>query len=162
MITKKKKKNGILADTQNIGDYVAYYLKQLSSELNESPRVELAAKTRLEASVIISGWDKYKGGQVYEVTLGGTQFRKVSYSAGGSGSAFIFGYCDSMFKNHEELYNSAEKCKQFAIKALSLALLRDTSSDGLIRLAVVTKKGVQRETIKPLDPLKSSEPFTNI
>jgi len=153
-------RSGSSADTQNIGDYVSYYLKQVSAELGESPKVALAAKLcqqiiysnkdHFSASVFINGWDKYKGGQVYEVPLGGTQVHQLSYAAGGSGSPYIMGYCDSMYEKHrDEILKNSENCKEFAIKALSLAIARDTNSGGLIRILVITGKGVQRETVMP-------------
>jgi len=158
-------RSGSASDTQNIGDYVSYYLAQISSELEENPRVEVAAKLcqqmiygnkdHLQAGVFISGWDKYKGGQVYEIPLGGTHVHTVSYAAGGSGSSYIIGYCDSVFeKKREELHKSEEKCKEFARKALSHAIFRDTNSGGLIRLAVINAKGIQKETVLPVEQLQ--------
>jgi 20S proteasome subunit beta 1 len=43
------------------------------------------------------GWDPYEGGQVYSVNLGGACLKR-DFTMGGSGSGFIYGYCDANYK----------------------------------------------------------------
>lgn len=76
-------------------------------ELNMEPRVEVAAnvfkemcynyRDSLMAGILVAGWDKTKGGQVYNITLGGSCMR-LPISIGGSGSSYIFGYVDANYK----------------------------------------------------------------
>jgi 20S proteasome subunit beta 1 len=61
-------------------------------EHGEPPRVEVAAnlfrqliytnKDALSAGIIVGGWDKYEGGSVWTVPLGGS-LHKQPYSIGG-------------------------------------------------------------------------------
>lgn len=53
---------------------------------------------------------------------------------GGSGSGFIYGYCDANYKPGM----SFEEAKAFCISAVSLAMKRDGSSGGIIRLVNIT------------------------
>lgn len=53
---------------------------------------------------------------------------------GGSGSGFIYGYCDANYKPGM----SFEEAKAFCVTAVSLAMKRDGSSGGIIRLANIT------------------------
>ena len=59
----------------------------------------------------------------------------------GSGSTFIYGHCDATFKEGM----SKEQCLKFVSEALALAMMRDGSSGGVIRMAVITKDGVERQ-----------------
>lgn len=60
---------------------------------------------------------------------------------GGSGSGFIYGYCDAHYKPNM----TYEEAKSFCISAVSLAMKRDGSSGGIIRLANITEKGIEKE-----------------
>ena len=50
---------------------------------------------------------------------------------GGSGSGFIYGFCDANYKSNM----TYEQAKNFCITAVSLAMKRDGGSGGVIRLA---------------------------
>jgi 20S proteasome subunit beta 1 len=45
----------------------------------------------------VAGWDPYKGPQVFSVNLGGATLER-DYTMGGSGSGFIYGFCDANYK----------------------------------------------------------------
>ena len=91
-----------------------------SIELGKTPYVKTAAnlfrqilynnKDYLLAGIIIAGWDPYEGPQVFSLPLGGS-CTKVPYAIGGSGSGFIYGYCDANFKEKMTF----EEAKTFAI-----------------------------------------------
>ena len=49
----------------------------------------------LQAGLIIAGWDKTDGGTIWGIPLGGTMLQ-APYAMGGSGSAYIYGYCDKV------------------------------------------------------------------
>eukprot|EP00468_Gymnochlora_sp_CCMP2014_P000953 CAMPEP_0167740704 /NCGR_PEP_ID=MMETSP0110_2-20121227/433_1 /TAXON_ID=629695 /ORGANISM="Gymnochlora sp., Strain CCMP2014" /LENGTH=198 /DNA_ID=CAMNT_0007624643 /DNA_START=195 /DNA_END=791 /DNA_ORIENTATION=- len=154
-------RSGSAADTQALADMVAYYMNWHSIEVDKDPLVKTAAnmfasmtyknKDRLLASIICAGWDEEEGGQVYAIPLGGSKVRQ-SYAVGGSGSTYIFGYCDAHFKKGM----SKEECQKFVAKAISHAMSRDGSSGGCVRMAIITKAGVERVFI-PGDKL----PFMN-
>jgi 20S proteasome subunit beta 1 len=76
-------------------------------ELGEEPAVSTAAKLAqemayqnknfLQAGLIVAGWDRHDGGSVYAIPLGGTLV-KVPFTIGGSGSAYIYGLCDKLWR----------------------------------------------------------------
>lgn len=145
-------RSGSAADTQAIADVVNYQLSFHSIELDEPPLVKTAAnlfkeccyryREDLTAGIIVAGWDKRKGGQVYTVPMGGMIVRQP-FSIGGSGSTYIYGYVDSSFKPGM----TKEECLEFTANAISLAMDRDGSSGGVIRLAAITEAGVERKVI---------------
>jgi 20S proteasome subunit beta 1 len=103
-------------------------------------------KDYLSAALIVCGWDRINGPQIYSVGLGGTVSRQ-EIALSGSGSAFIYGFCDTNFRSKM----SKQECRDFIVKALSLAMYRDNSSGGIIRLVDINKDGYQRDVIKHSD-----------
>lgn len=92
--------------------------------MGERPPVHTAAslfqkicyenKDGLSAGIIVAGWDKEAGPSVYNIPLGGGIFRQpwaiggklTSYSpvsyltqSQGSGSTYVYGYCDATFQD---------------------------------------------------------------
>lgn len=96
------------------------------------------------AGLIIAGWDERHGGQVYSIPLGGS-LHKQPYSIGGSGSTYIYGYCDA---NWREGMEEAEAVS-FVKEALKEAIKWDGSSGGVIRMVVLTAKGADRHLYLP-------------
>jgi len=145
-------RSGSAADTQAIAEVVAYQLGFHSIELDEPPLVETAAnlfkascyryREELSAGIIVAGWDKRKGGQVYSVPIGGMMVRQP-VSIGGSGSTYIYGFMDSNYKPGM----NKEQCLQLTASALALAMERDGSSGGVIRLAAINENGVERQVL---------------
>jgi 20S proteasome subunit beta 1 len=78
-----------------------------STELNQPPMVKTAAalfqqlcyenKDRLMAGIIIGGWDPVHKASLYSIPLGGACVQE-RYAIGGSGSSYIYGYCDANFR----------------------------------------------------------------
>lgn len=99
-------------------------------------------KDNLMAGLIVGGWDPYLGGQIYEIPLGGTLI-KQNFAIGGSGSTYIYGLVDSLYKDNM----TKEECKEFVKKVISHAIARDGSSGGVIRLVIIDKTGVEKEVI---------------
>ena len=77
----------------------------------------------------------------------------------GSGSTYVYGYCDATFqdgwgrdetvkfvKNSELLLSSCQQASFLIplVSALSLAMSRDGSSGGVIRMCVITEDNVER------------------
>lgn len=121
-------------------------------ELGTDPDVGTAAKLfrelcyhnkgMLMAGIIVAGYDDRRGGQVYTVPLGGALV-KQPFAIGGSGSSYIYGYCDAHFKEGM----AKDQCVEFVKNALALAMARDGSSGGVIRLVIIDKDGTKREFI---------------
>jgi len=96
------------------------------------------------AGMIIAGYDHRHGGQVYSIPLGGS-LHKQSYAIGGSGSTYIYGYCDANWKENM----TEEEGVSFVKGSLREAIKWDGSSGGVIRMVVLTAKGAQRHLYLP-------------
>ncbi|KAI6866079.1 Proteasome subunit beta [Hortaea werneckii] len=147
-------RSGSAADTQAVADIVQYHLNMYGVTNDEPPTTQTAAalfqelcyenKNMLSAGIIIAGWDHRHGGQVYSIPLGGS-LHKQAYSIGGSGSTYIYGYCDA---NWREGMDEQEGIK-FVKGALQEAIKWDGSSGGVIRMVVLTKAGAVRHLYLP-------------
>jgi 20S proteasome subunit beta 1 len=82
-----------------VADIVTYYLSMFSVQHDSQPNVETAShlfsdmiyqnKDRLSAGIIVAGWDKYKGGTVYNVPLGGGVFQQP-WAIGGKSASLLY------------------------------------------------------------------------
>ncbi|KAK6470093.1 proteasome subunit beta type-9-like isoform X1 [Huso huso] len=143
--------SGSAADAQAMADMVSYQLQLHSIEMGEAPRVSSAAtlvrnisykhKEELSAHLIVAGWDRRKGGQVF-VTLDGMIARQP-FAVGGSGSSYIYGYVDSAYRPGM----TKEECLHFVTNTLTLAMGRDGSSGGVAYLVTITEKGSEEKVI---------------
>ncbi|KAG0556372.1 hypothetical protein M758_11G046800 [Ceratodon purpureus] len=143
-------RSGSAADSQVVSDYVRYFLNQHTIQLGRPSTVKTAGtlvkelsyqnKSFLETGLIVAGWDKYDGGSVYGIPLGGTMLR-LPFATGGSGSSYLYGFLDQAWKpdmTHEE----AEK---LVVKSIALAIARDGASGGVVRTVTVNEQGVERK-----------------
>ncbi|XP_006001022.1 proteasome subunit beta type-9 [Latimeria chalumnae] len=143
--------SGSAADAQAIADVVNYELDLHCVEMGELPLVVAAAnrvrkisykyKEEMMANLIVAGWDRKKGGQVYG-TLGGMLIQQL-FVIGGSGSTYIYGYVDSAYKPGM----TREECRQFVTNALALAMNRDGSSGGVAYLVTIDEKSTEEKVI---------------
>ncbi|KAF8222727.1 proteasome-domain-containing protein [Tricholoma matsutake] len=142
-------RSGSAADTQAVADMVHYALQMYTQTSSSPPSVHTAAsifqklcyenKDALSAGIIVAGWDKEVGASVYNIPLGGGLFRQP-WAIGGSGSTYVYGYCDATYQEgwgRDETVN-------FVKNTLALAMSRDGSSGGVIRMCVITEDGVER------------------
>ncbi|XP_054165461.1 proteasome subunit beta type-6-like [Oppia nitens] len=145
-------RSGSAADTQAIADVVSYHLNFYEMETGEPATVRTAAnifremcykyRDSLLAGIICAGWDRREGGKVFTLPLGGMLVNEKC-AIGGSGSTYIYGFVDSNYKPNM----TEEETMKFVANALSLAMARDGSSGGVIRLAVINKDGIKRHVI---------------
>lgn len=96
------------------------------------------------AGIIIAGHQRSQGGTVYSIPLGGS-LHQQSYAIGGSGSTYIYGYCDAHWREGM----SEEDGIKFVKGALQEAIRWDGSSGGVIRMVVLTEKGAKRLLFLP-------------
>ncbi|OAY69477.1 proteasome subunit beta type-6 [Ananas comosus] len=172
-------RSGSAADSQVVSDYVRYFLNQHTIQLGQPATVKVAAnlirllsyqnKNMLETGLIVGGWDKYEGGQIYSVPLGGTIVRQP-FAIGGSGSSYLYGFFDQAWKEGM----SKDEAEELVVKAVSLAIARDGASGGVVRTVIINESGITRncytgdslplwhEELEPhnslLDLLSSSSP----
>ncbi|KIM68658.1 hypothetical protein SCLCIDRAFT_104960 [Scleroderma citrinum Foug A] len=141
-------RSGSAADTQAVADIVHHYL-QLYTQMYGPPPVSSAAavfqklcyenKDALSAGIIVAGWDKEVGPSIYNIPLGGGLFRQP-WAIGGSGSTYVYGYCDATYQEGWD----RDEAVNFVKNTLSLAMARDGSSGGVIRMCVITEEGAER------------------
>ena len=130
-------------------------------------------RDQMTAGMIIGGWDARRGGQVYAIPIGGMIVRQA-VAIGGSGSSYIYGFVDASFKEgmqQDDCVEFVKKCESvckksvsvtsdpklsaiqiiewYRISGLGLAIARDGSSGGVIRIGVITKDGVKRLVFTP-------------
>lgn len=107
----------------------------------------LSNDSSLSASLICAGYDhELRRGVIYSIAPGGTVFEESMWAAGGSGSTYILGYLDSYFSNNsdekkEKLFFSEEEAMDLVYNALCLAMDRDGSSGGFVRMYVIDRYG---------------------
>ncbi|MGH0137668.1 UNVERIFIED_CONTAM: hypothetical protein FKN15_018639 [Acipenser sinensis] len=116
-------------------------LPLVRSAANMVKDISYKYKEELVAHLIVAGWDKRSGGQVFG-TLGGLLIRQP-FAVGGSGSTYIYGYVDATYRPGM----SKEDCLQFTTNALSLAMGRDGSSGGVVYLVSITEKGTEETVV---------------
>lgn len=100
----------------------------------------------LVGAMIVAGWDPHGQGQVYGCPIGGTIVRE-KWTIDGSGSTFIWGYVDAMYRDGM----SRKEAEELVAHALALAMSRDGSSGGLIRLVTIDTDGVTRRMLTEND-----------
>ncbi|CAG8711409.1 2284_t:CDS:2, partial [Funneliformis caledonium] len=142
-------RSGSAADTQAIADIVRLYSEMYSVNFGEDPTIRTAAalfhdicyqnKNALSAGIIVAGWDKYEGGSVYCIPLGGS-LHKQPFATAGSGSTYVYGYCDKNFRENM----TQQEAVDFVKNGIALSISRDGSSGGCIRIATVTEAGVDK------------------
>ncbi|PSC76812.1 Proteasome subunit beta type-6 [Micractinium conductrix] len=146
-------RSGSAADTQAVSDYVRYFTESHEMQLNRTPGVWTVANLvkemnyqykHLVGAMIVAGWDEDEGGQVYGCPIGGTISREP-WTTDGSGSTFLWGLLDSEFKDGM----SRQEAEDLTATALALAMSRDGSSGGVIRLVTICKEGAERRLITP-------------
>ncbi|KAK4391929.1 Proteasome subunit beta type-6 [Sesamum angolense] len=140
----------LAADSQIVSDYVRYFLHQHTIQLGQPSTVKVAAnlvrllsynnKNMLQTGLIVGGWDKYEGGKIYGIPLGGTVL-ELPFTIGGSGSSYLYGFFDQAWKEGM----TREEAEQLVVKAVSLAIARDGASGGVVRTVTINKDGVTRK-----------------
>lgn len=151
-------RSGSAADTQAVADIVKYHLQMYAAQLPEgqTPTTQVAAnvfqelcynnKDNLLAGIICAGYDAANKGSVYSIPIGGS-IHQQEYAIAGSGSTFIYGWCDRNFKPEME----RDQCVDFIKSALAEAIKWDGLSGGVVRMVVLTAAGVERLIFYPED-----------
>lgn len=164
-------RSGSAADTQAVTEYVRNGIRQHCSMQQRPCTVFTAAqlcqqiaynnKSRLSAGMIVAGYDSEKGGSVYGIPLGGTLAPTESYAIGGSGSTYIYAYCEKFFPTDAPL--TREGAIEFCRKAVMLATMRDGSSGGCVRMMIVDSAGSEKRFYRgnERDAYEESRPATN-
>ncbi|KAI5150331.1 20S proteasome subunit beta 1 [Enteropsectra breve] len=140
-------RSGSAADTQRITRYAENFIKQWSVSEGKIPSVQVTSnilrdviyrhKDALTAGLIVAGYDESP--RVFKIGPCGAM-QEESIALGGSGSIFIQTFCQLNYKEDMTL----EEGLAFARKAVTLAINKDNSSGGVVRMAAITKDNIQR------------------
>lgn len=147
-------RSGSASQTQALANAVMYIMNTLEYNLGEPVLVYDAAATfrnqiygsSLQASFIVAGWDRKKGGQVYSIPVSGMLVRE-HFAISGSGSPFIQGYIMAEYRQGMSL----EECIELVQNAVRLAIIYDNASGGVVRVGVITKDGMQTKVFSKMD-----------
>eukprot|EP00903_Cladosiphon_okamuranus_P006143 g6045.t1 len=141
-------------DTQFVAGVIEAKMEAYRTEFGRSPTVRAVAtacrnlcygnKDQLSAGIICAGWDTREGGAVFSIPQGGSLLEQP-FAVSGSGSVYALGYCDDNLRPGL----TREECVSHVQRALEMAVSRDGASGGIIRLCVVSAKGVERWTVVP-------------
>ena len=97
----------------------------------------------LMGALIVAGWDRVAGGQVWGVPIGGALVPQ-KWATDGSGSTYIWGYLDSAYRDGL----TRKEAEDIVTTALALAVNTDGSSGGMARLVTVTEAGAERRLVR--------------
>lgn len=144
-------RSGSAADTQYIADLVRHQLlkrrivNHTCSSISEVANLikNYLNSDGLSASLICAGYDHVSNeGCIYSIDLGGTIMEQPMWACNGSGSGYILGYIDDHYKVEDgQPIMSEEEAVEFVGNAIELAMDRDGSSGGVIRIYVIDKNG---------------------
>ncbi|OQS54649.1 Proteasome [Ecytonucleospora hepatopenaei] len=90
---------------------------------------------KISAAFIVGGYDQ--GFELYKIVPDGTVI-PTDIEISGSGSAFIYGFMDKLYKPNMEFKDALD----FAVTMVRLAIKRDNSSGGVVRIATMDSEAV--------------------
>ena len=153
-------RSGSAADTQYIADVVRHQLltrKVMSHTSSSISNVAHLLKNylynnELQASLICAGYDHVRDeGVIYNIDLGGTMMEQDDFACNGSGSGYILGHIDKFINARNGDFScstmSEEEAIEFVGSSIELAMDRDGSSGGVVRLFVINRNG-KREMLR--------------
>lgn len=164
-------RSGSASDTQYIADMVRFQLlKRKIAQLTSSSISDVAHLIKnyifhnsFSASLICAGYDHLTSeGCIFSIDMGGTIMEQPLWACNGSGSAYILGYIDENYKSENGNPMMTEKeALDFVRNAIELAMDRDGSSGGVVRIYVIDKHGKRSILHFPNQPLQSHHPITS-
>lgn len=148
-------RSGSAADTQFLSKELASHLAEHRLQIQQDPSVATAAqilslynhsyRDALLAGFVLGGFDA-TGPHVYNILPGGSAI-EAEYALSGSGSTYILGLFDTLFKSNM----SKEEAIQFGYTAIRAAAARDNYSGGVMRYVVIEASGCTAEGHRELD-----------
>ncbi len=110
--------------------------KQISVKAMSTVLTNVLCSQPLNLQVLIGGIDK-NGGSIYNIGGDGSSIKDRAFSATGSGSPFVYGILEAMY--FEGM--SIEEGIKLAVKAVKVAMERDSASGNGVLVTVITKDG---------------------
>lgn len=85
-------------------------------------------------------------GIIHTISPNGALMEELEYAVGGSGSSYILGFLDQALAEQPFSSRTSKEMVEFAGRAVQLAMDRDGSSGGFVRIHVVDKDGIHDHT----------------
>jgi len=99
-------------------------------------------------SLLVAGYDKdTTSSHIYSISQSGSLIEEDLFAASGSGSTYILGHLDRHLSPDDLL--DEDTAIEFCRQAIELAVNRDGSSGGLIRVVIINGKGSRELTFHP-------------
>jgi 20S proteasome subunit beta 1 len=150
-------RSGSAADTQQIAWITRLELLDRSYRYGMKPTISQVAHcvrsfvygSSGSVSLLVAGYDQNsKEGCIWSVSQSGALLEEDVYAVSGSGSSYIIGHLDhNLLQPGKEL--SEDDAVDFCKQAIELAMNRDGSSGGLVRILVLNAKGSRTITVFP-------------
>ncbi|GKY95337.1 hypothetical protein MPSEU_000496600 [Mayamaea pseudoterrestris] len=152
-------RSGSAADTQMLAHVTTqhilerFYKHGMVSTVSQSARLMEnlvgSSSNELGVSLLIAGYDKEScASKIYSLAASGALLEEGTFAIAGSGSSFISGYMDTHAVGGSEILDEAAAIR-VCQHAMQLAMTRDASSGGFIRIFVCNDKGCRQETNRP-------------
>jgi len=150
-------RSGSAADTQRLCDEARWVLQSNEYSSQRILQVSQVAKLlrsymverEVEASLLCAGCTPEGEGQLYAILPSGALLKHDVYAVSGSGSTYIMGYLDDCLGNMGDNLLDEDEAIALVGKAIQLAMDRDGSSGGFVRIYSVTSKGRRSITVYP-------------
>jgi 20S proteasome subunit beta 1 len=147
-------RSGSAADTQRMCDEARWELEAIQLREGRSPEVSQVAKLlrsfmvdqNLSASLLCAGCTVEGQGRLYSILPSGALLKHDRFAVSGSGSTYIMGHLDHALS--DDLL-SEEEAVNFVAKSVQLAMDRDGSSGGFVRICSITSNGIKSITVYP-------------
>ncbi|KAH8306646.1 hypothetical protein KR044_002645, partial [Drosophila immigrans] len=140
-------RSGSASQSQQLTQLVSDKVYALTFEMGGIVPIQMAAsifankiyrnRNSNHTSVIVAGWDKESGGQVYYISVSGLMLRQRAAVAG-SGAGSIRGY---MLANHRKNMPLTDAIK-LVKSCTEIAMSYDPYSGGVIRIGVINENGM--------------------
>jgi len=138
---------GGVADAQNLVDIMRYNANIYRLTNRELMPIKSAARLCSNVlfnqrfypyyvQIILAGYDKNVGGQIYNIDLFGSMTSEKFISTG-SGSPVAYGYLESEFKDNL----SVDESYRIAIQAIAAAIRRNAGTGDNINAVIIDKDG---------------------
>jgi 20S proteasome subunit beta 1 len=146
-------RSGSAADTQYLAEQVNSEFQARYYRYVERPNIRQIAyllrslvTENMSASLICAGYDPEKGGQIYSITPNGSIIEEEQeFAVSGSGSTYVLGHMDNFFKPDME----EDDAITFVVNTIQLAISRDGSSGGFVRVHTVNREGSKVTRVYP-------------
>jgi 20S proteasome subunit beta 1 len=151
-------RSGSAADTQHLAWITRLELLDRSYRYGMKPTISQVAHcvrsfvygSSGSVSLLVAGYDQNeKEGCIWSVSPSGALLKEDAYAVSGSGSSYIIGYLDHNLLQPGGKQLSEDDAVDFCKQAIELAMNRDGSSGGLVRILVLNAKGSRTITVFP-------------